>query len=180
MNRRAFFVAVAVLSALAPWCVVLAHTLPSTATVSNWSLAWVGLDCGEALAAGLTAFLILRRDPRAALTATAGGALLLADAWFDVLTSTGGDYVSAVLMAVLLEIPLAALAFWYAASTLVRQPDRDLRTVREAELREDVLDMRGGRTLGDHQPLRDLPVGQARGDQPGDLAFPAGQRPTVG
>ncbi|WP_163508344.1 hypothetical protein [Fodinicola acaciae] len=127
MNRRAFFVAVAVMSVLAPWCVVLAHTLPATATVPNWSLAWVGLDCGEALAAGLTALLILRRDPRSALTSTVGGALLLADAWFDVTTSIGGDYVQAVVMAVLLEIPLATLAFWYASSVLLR-PEPEFRS----------------------------------------------------
>jgi hypothetical protein len=52
--------------------------------VPNWSLAWVGLDLAEAVAALLTAVLLTRGSPRAALPAVAGAALLLVDAWFDV------------------------------------------------------------------------------------------------
>jgi hypothetical protein len=50
----------------------------------------------------------------------AGGALLLADAWFDVCTSAPGlDHAVAAAEAIFVELPLAAAAFWLAA-TLVR------------------------------------------------------------
>ncbi|GAA1655693.1 hypothetical protein [Fodinicola feengrottensis] len=121
LHRRALLITVAMVSALVPWCVVLSQLLPSTTTVAHWSVAWVGLDSGEALAAALTAILILRKDPRAALTAVIGGALLLADAWFDLTTATsGGDLLQAGLEAALLEVPLAIAAFWYASTALTR------------------------------------------------------------
>ncbi|WP_218005908.1 hypothetical protein [Actinomadura hibisca] len=97
-------------TALVPWMYTLAVQLPATAQVSNWSAAWVGLDA--MLAAGLlsTGVLLARRDARHGLTAAATGALLLMDAWFDVLTSAdGGARATALLLAVGAELPLAAL-----------------------------------------------------------------------
>ncbi|MDL4815888.1 hypothetical protein [Actinomadura opuntiae] len=88
--------------------VVLARTLPSTAHVSNWSMAWVGLDA--MMAAGLlgTGVLLARRDPRHGLTAAATGALLAMDAWFDVLTSApGAERTLALALAAGMELPLA-------------------------------------------------------------------------
>jgi hypothetical protein len=100
---------------LVPWCVLLYATLPVTTEVQNWSLAWTGLDGGEALAALATAVLLTRGNPRAALTAVAGGALLITDAWFDVCTSApGADHALAVAEAIFVELPLAAAAFWLA------------------------------------------------------------------
>ena len=114
--RRGRLVALGVGGFLLPWCVVLGATLPATATVQNWSLAWVGLDAAEAVAALATAALLARADVRAGVTAAAGGTLLLADAWFDVCTSAPGlDHSVAVTEAIFLELPLAAAAFWLAA-----------------------------------------------------------------
>ena len=102
---------------LLPWCAVLGATLPASTVVPNWSLAWVGLDLAEAVAALLTALLLTRGSPRAGLPATAGAALLLADAWFDVCTSPPGlDRLLAVGEAVLVELPLAAAAIWLAVA----------------------------------------------------------------
>ncbi|MGH3121923.1 MAG: hypothetical protein ACRDND_12985 [Streptosporangiaceae bacterium] len=102
---------------LLPWCAVLGATLPASTVVPNWSLAWVGLDLAEAVAALLTAVLLTRGSPRAGLPATAGAALLLADAWFDVCTSPPGlDRLLAVGEAVLVELPLAAAAIWLAVA----------------------------------------------------------------
>lgn len=113
--RRARLVALAVGGFLLPWCVLLAATLPTTARAQNWSLAWTGLDAGEATAALSTAVLMARADIRAAVTAAAGGALLLADAWFDVCTSAPGlGHTQALAEAVLVEVPLALAAFWLA------------------------------------------------------------------
>ena len=100
---------------LVPWCVVLSATLPRTAQAQHWSLAWTGLDGAEAVAALATAALLARDDSRACLTAAAGGALLLTDAWFDVCTSAPGlDHTLAVAEAACAELPLAAAAAWLA------------------------------------------------------------------
>ena len=114
--RRARLVALAVGGFLLPWCVLLGATLPATAQAQHWPVAWVGLDAGEALAALATAALLAREDARAAVTAAAGGALLLTDAWFDVCTSAPGlDHAVAVAEAAFVELPLAGAAFWLAA-----------------------------------------------------------------
>jgi len=113
--RRARLVALGVGGFLLPWCVVLAVTLPATAQAQHWPAAWVGLDAGEAIAALATAVLLARGDARAALTAAAGGALLLTDTWFDVCTSAPGrDHLTSVAEAVCVELPLAGGAFWLA------------------------------------------------------------------
>lgn len=110
-----------VAAALPPWCVVLAFTVPATTIATHWSLAWVGLDCAEAMTAAVTYWFIRHRSPYAALTSAIGAALLLADAWFDICTSTVGTaQLVAVLQAALLEIPLACAALWFAATTIGR------------------------------------------------------------
>ena len=100
---------------LLPWCVLLSMTLPATAQAQHWSLVWAGLDAAEAVAALATALLLARGDSRAALTAVAGGALLLTDAWFDVCTSAPGlDHALALAEAAFVEVPLALAAGWLA------------------------------------------------------------------
>jgi hypothetical protein len=112
-------IAMLMAAVLAPWCVVLALTLPTSTIAAHWSLAWSGLDAAEAVTAGLTAWLIRRRSPSAALTSAMVGTLLLADAWFDVCTSARGlPQLIAVLQAALLEIPLSYAALWFAAVTI--------------------------------------------------------------
>ncbi|MFC4912618.1 hypothetical protein [Actinomadura gamaensis] len=96
--------------ALLPWMALLAFRTPSSAHVTNWSAAWIGLDA--ALAAGLigTGLLAARRDPRLCLPAVATSALLFMDAWFDVLTSASGpDRAVAAVLAAGIEIPLAVV-----------------------------------------------------------------------
>ena len=114
--RRGRLIALAVGCFLLPWCALLFVTLPATAHAGHWSLAWTGLDAAAAAAALATAVLLTRSDPRASLTAAAGGAFLLTDAWFDLCTSAPGlDRCLAVAEAVCAELPLAAAAFWLAA-----------------------------------------------------------------
>jgi hypothetical protein len=96
--------------ALIPWLLVLARTLPSSAHAWNWSTAWVGLDTLEMLGLLGTGLLMLRRDIRYRLSAAATSALLLVDAWFDIVTSApGADRLAAVVMAAALELPIAVL-----------------------------------------------------------------------
>ena len=90
LARWGRLVALAVGAFLLPWCAVLGATLPVTTRAPNWSLAWMGLDLAEAVAALAAAVLLSRGSPRAGLAAVAGAALLFADAWFDVCTSPPG------------------------------------------------------------------------------------------
>jgi hypothetical protein len=121
--RRARLIALVVGGFLVPWCVLLSMTLPATAQAQHWSLAWAGLDGAEALAALATAVLLTRADPRAALTAVAGGTLLLIDAWFDVCTSAAGlDRALAVAEAACAELPLAIAAYWLAVRLTRARP----------------------------------------------------------
>ncbi|MEV0799890.1 hypothetical protein AB0I34_19500 [Kribbella sp. NPDC050281] len=117
----ATFVAAGVAAVLLPWCLILAASLPSTYQANHWKLAWIGLDCGTAVAAGLTAYLLHTRNRYAVLTAMAAGTLLLADAWFDVSTAAAGtDHTLSLAEALLLEIPLAVCAFLVASRELRR------------------------------------------------------------
>jgi hypothetical protein len=88
---------------LLPWLVLLALTLPSM------TVAWVGLDAMEAAALIVTGLLWLRCHPLRTAAAAMTATLLLVDAWFDTTTSTGSDLVVAVVLAVVAELPLAAL-----------------------------------------------------------------------
>jgi hypothetical protein len=117
----AALVAAGVAAVLLPWCLILAATLPSTYQAGHWKLTWIGLDCGTAIAAGLTAYLLHTRNRYAALPATAAGTLLMADAWFDLSTAAAGfDRSLALAEALLLELPLAVCAFVVAARELRR------------------------------------------------------------
>lgn len=100
---------------LVPWIVVAAVTLPSHQLSQNYDVAWAGYDVGLLIGLVCTALSALRRSRRLTIAAAATGALLLADAWFDVLTSPGGwDLVEAAAMSLLAELPLAGLCFWLA------------------------------------------------------------------
>jgi hypothetical protein len=100
---------------LLPWIVIAAITLPSHQLSENYDVAWAGYDVGLFLGLVSTAVCTLRRSVRLPIAAAATGALLAADAWFDVLTSPGGwDLAEAVAMSVLAELPLALACFWLA------------------------------------------------------------------
>jgi hypothetical protein len=92
--------------ALLPWLCLLATGVVAT----KWSAAWVGLDALESGALIGTGLLTARQDPRGALAAAATAPLLLADAWFDVMTARqGNDLALALSTAVAAELPLAAV-----------------------------------------------------------------------
>lgn len=100
---------------LIPWTALLFAALPGHYVANHWQLAWGGFDLGLGLALAATAVMVARRSPFAEVTATITGTLLCCDAWFDVLTARGlADTAQAVISAVLIELPLAALCFWMA------------------------------------------------------------------
>ncbi|WP_017936402.1 hypothetical protein [Nocardioides sp. Iso805N] len=103
-----------VAAALIPWTVYLGLTLPQHHVISHYRAVWVGYDVVLILVLARIGWFAARRDPRVVLTATAGATLLVADAWFDVMTAATpggrtGALLEAVLEAVLLELPGAVL-----------------------------------------------------------------------
>lgn len=102
------------------WVAYLAVKLPTHKVAFHYDIAWVGFDCGLAAALLVTGALVLRRSPHVILPAAGTAALLLADAWFDVVTSRGEALALAVVLAMLVELPLAALALTVALRTLRR------------------------------------------------------------
>jgi len=110
--------------ALLPWTVWLSSSLPPRHLTENWDLAWSGFDTVLAVSFLLTAFAAWHRHPWLPAAAAATGALLLADAWFDiVLESRSNDLEVAVMEAVLAEVPLALVCFWVAYVTSRSQAD---------------------------------------------------------
>ncbi|MFC6600134.1 hypothetical protein [Kitasatospora paranensis] len=104
-----------------PWLAFLHTGLPATAQASHWAWTWTGLDSFEALGLLSTGLLLRRGDCRAGLTSAAASALLLVDAWFDVMTAApGSDVKLAVLMAVFAELPLAMVCAFLATRAIPR------------------------------------------------------------
>ncbi len=98
-----------------PWIFYLAVTLhPNTPTV-HYRAAWVGFDVLLLVGLAATAYFAWRGSLQVAFAATATATLLMVDAWFDVLTTPRRYGLGvAVLLAVLVELPLAAVCLWIA------------------------------------------------------------------
>jgi hypothetical protein len=112
---------------LVPWTLWLTYSLPTRHVAHHWRLAWVGFDVALAALLVATVAGAVRRAPWIARTALVAGTLLLADAWFDVLTSKpGDDFTLAAAEAAFAEVPLALLCFWAGLRTdrFLRETDR--------------------------------------------------------
>jgi len=99
--------------ALIPSLVVLLTRAPALQTAHHLKLAWTGLDVFEVLALAWTAFALQRRPRIAAIPATITCALLVCDAWLNIIPSVGWAFYSGIAMA-FIELPLAALSLWVA------------------------------------------------------------------
>ena len=102
---------------LIPWIAFIALVLPSRQLSENYDLAWAGFDGMLLIGLASTAYFALRRSRYLSVAATAVGTLLIVDAWFDVLTSRRREVPFAVLLAVLVELPLAGLCWWLSQQT---------------------------------------------------------------
>jgi hypothetical protein len=106
---------IALAAVLGVWTVFLGFSLPNKGVLAHEDVVWVGFDIG--LLAGLLAiaWTALRRNRFLPLAAAATAALLVMDAWFDVVGSASTDDLGAALaMAVLVELPLSAICWWVA------------------------------------------------------------------
>src|SRR5438477_10080686 len=103
---------------LLPWTIWLATSLQPHHETTQWDLAWSGFDTGLAVMFLFTALAAWRRSPWVGAFAAALGTLLIADAWFDiVLESHYDERRMAVLLALFVELPVAAVCFWIAYRT---------------------------------------------------------------
>ena len=113
-RRMAWLYALAA-AVLIPWTAYLAVTLPKRDVTAHYRGAWVGFDLLLVAAVVLTAYYAFRVDTRVQLPATATATLLVVDAWFDVMTSSGrAATATAVLMALCIELPAAVFSLWLA------------------------------------------------------------------
>ena len=96
---------------LAIWTGFLAVTLPRTYRAGDWRGAWVGFDIALLAALAATWWAAWRGRQVLIICLIVLATLLLCDAWFDVILDlrTHGFQLS-LLSAVLIELPLAALA----------------------------------------------------------------------
>lgn len=109
--------------ATAPWLLVLHVWLPSTTRVTGWSTAWLGLDALEGAGLLVTGVLASRRHPLAPRSAALTAGLIVADAWFDLMTSgRGAAFVLAVALAALVELPIALVCLAVAPEPAPRDP----------------------------------------------------------
>jgi len=121
-RRRAAATVLAMLGVgLLPWTLWLGLSLPSRKLAEHWDLAWVGFDLVLAASLLATAFSLVRHSPLLEAFAAATGALLLADAWFDIVTaSSNKERWFAVGLALAGELPLAAVCFVLARPKMAR------------------------------------------------------------
>jgi len=99
---------------LLPWTGWLFATLPRTELAGHWGLARAGSDLALAIVLATSAVALLRRWPIAEVLVAMAAALLLRDAWFNVLTARRGHAGYALGVAAVLELPLAGLCLWVA------------------------------------------------------------------
>jgi hypothetical protein len=102
---------------LIPWTIYLGFSLPSRQLSPHYNIAWAGFDVMELLALGATGYFTLRRSRYLALTAAAAATLLVVDAWFDIMTSPRGQVLTAIVLAAIIELPLAAVCGWLSYHT---------------------------------------------------------------
>jgi hypothetical protein len=121
-RRRAAAMVLAVLGVgLLPWTLWLGLSLPSRKLAEHWDLAWVGFDLVLAASLLATAFTLVQHSPLLEAFAAATGALLLADAWFDIVTaSSTKERWFAVGLALVGELPLAVVCFVLARPKMAR------------------------------------------------------------
>ena len=103
---------------LLPWTIWLSASLKPHHVTERWDIAWSGFDTGLALAFVTTGWAAWRRSPWVGSMAAMTGTLLLTDAWFDVVLESHGDELRrSLILALAVELPLAAVCFRIAYRT---------------------------------------------------------------
>jgi hypothetical protein len=154
--RRLAWIYLIVAVGLIVWTVFLALSLPKENLEHHYRLTWTGFDLILVLAIYLTAHRAFRLDARVVYPAMVVATLLVADAWFDITTSTSAaEATQALILALFVELPAAAFSLYVA--------HRVGRRVRELA--------HPGHVTGPHPPVPDRAEAHP--------AFPAGSSSPV-
>jgi hypothetical protein len=95
---------------LGPWTLWLTYSLPARHVTRHYDLGWVVFDIALLFAFAATGWCVHKESQWLVPAAAATGTMLLCDAWFDIIGSTGGsETVEAILEACFAELPLAGL-----------------------------------------------------------------------
>ena len=132
LRRRLALLYAAVAVVVIGWAVYLGASLPDVNLARHWNVAWVGLDAFIVTALVWTAWRAGHGDRRVVVPAVATATLLIVDAWMDVSTAARADLWESIVLAVFLELPLAALSLYVARRAL------DAHTSRRASERREV------------------------------------------
>ena len=109
--------AVCCLIGMLPWIVYLSLTIPQRSRAQHYDLAWIGFDCIMWLVLAALAIVALRRHPATGPVAAVASTMLLVDAWFDITTASDRkQFLIALLLACVAEIPLAIICGWAAVN----------------------------------------------------------------
>jgi hypothetical protein len=116
IGRRAEWLPISLIGAaclLVPSLVVVLVAVPAHAIAHHLRIAWTGLDVFELIALAFTGFALHRRSALAVIPAAITGALLLCDAWINVVPASAAARGEGIALA-FVEVPMAALSFWVA------------------------------------------------------------------
>lgn len=109
-----------------PWIAGLAVVLPSSERSAHYDVSWVGFDVLLCALLLRTGWLALRRREQSEVTAAMAGTLLIVDAWFDVLSAPDTkQFLIALAMALLVELPLAGVCLWICARVEIARRRRE-------------------------------------------------------
>jgi hypothetical protein len=100
-----------------PWIAYMAYSLPSRQVLADYDIAWAGFDVMLLVALASTGYFALRRSRYLATAATAAAALLVVDAWFEVVTTLPGQRLEPIALAAGVELPLASVCVWLSRHT---------------------------------------------------------------
>jgi len=120
---------------LIPWTIYLGYTLPDRAESPHYNIAWVGFDAFLLVTLGATGYFAIRHSRYLAVTSAAAATLLVVDAWFDIMTSPRSEIMQSVVLAVLVELPLAGVCVWLSYHTEHLASRRIILLVRPDSLR---------------------------------------------
>ena len=115
------------------WTIYIGMILPRQYSADHWDLAWVGLNIAQVSMLFACTWAAWRQRAIFALFATSFATLLIVDAWFDVTTARRGNMTESILLAAIVEIPLALLMLWVAYRRLQHLPALPLTEEHENE-----------------------------------------------
>jgi len=102
---------------MVPWTVYVGESLPRRQLSPHYDASWAGFDIMLLAALAATAYFALRRSRYLSMAATATAVLLVVDAWFDLMTTPSGQIVQSIVLAAVVELPLAGVCIWLSLHT---------------------------------------------------------------